>query len=47
MNRVIVYGCHDASQPGNQAWSIESQPDGTQHVVNGANGLCMCVLKPT
>jgi hypothetical protein len=46
VNRVIVYGCHDPSTPGNQAWQVN--PDGaSQHVVSAQNGLCMAVLPPT
>jgi hypothetical protein len=39
-SRVIAYGCHDPSSPGNQAWKIDAA---TNHVISGANGLCMCV----
>jgi len=42
-SRVILYGCHDPAQAGNQAWSIN--PDGSsQHIVSVANSLCMCVI---
>lgn len=42
-SRVIAYGCHDPSSPGNQAWAIN--PDGTsQHIVSLQNGLCMAVF---
>ena len=40
-NRVIVYGCHDPSTPGNQGWKFDAP---TQHIVSTENGLCMCVL---
>jgi alpha-glucosidase len=39
--RVILYGCHDAASPGNQAWAYNAT---SQHVVSLANGDCMCVL---
>ena len=41
VNRVIFYGCHDPSDPGNQAWTVEGA---TNHLVSGQNGLCMNVL---
>ena len=40
-SRVILYGCHDASSPGNQAWQYNAS---VQHLVSLENGLCMCVL---
>lgn len=43
-SRVIEYGCHDASSPGNQAWIIDPT---TQHIISVANGLCMFVLPPS
>jgi hypothetical protein len=43
VSRVIAYGCHDPSSPGNQAWDIN--PDGSsQHIVSVQNGLCMAVM---
>jgi alpha-glucosidase len=39
--RVIAYGCHDPSSPGNQGWKIDAT---TQHVISAANGLCMAVF---
>ena len=39
--RVILYGCHDAASPGNQAWAYNAS---TQHIVSLANGDCMAVL---
>ena len=41
VNRVIEYGCHDPSSPGNQAWRVDPA---TQHIVSLESGLCMCVL---
>jgi hypothetical protein len=41
--RVIVYGCHDPGQPGNQAWVYDAT---TQHLISGENALCMCELPP-
>ncbi len=42
-SRVIEYGCHDPSTPGNQAWTIDPV---TSHVVNSVNSLCMAVFPP-
>ena len=42
-HRIITYSCHDASSPGNQAWSLNPD-DASQHIVSRQNGLCMCVL---
>jgi len=40
-DRVIAYGCHDPSSPGNQGWVLDAK---TQHVISAANGLCMAVF---
>ena len=44
VHRVITYGCHAASAPGNQAWRLDNA---TAHVVSVQNGLCMAVLPAT
>ena len=41
VHRVITYGCHGATSPGNQAWRLDNA---TAHIVSVQNGLCMAVL---
>ena len=41
---VEMYGCHDESHAGNQAWKLPTGTDPLGPIVSGLNGLCMSLV---